>query len=329
MVVIMVSFVYFWFAEKIKMANKQRELIEVIEKEGGTVLYENRYLQRFKEWIDHNYFNTVIGVYIGKENAKDSIISHLNDLPNIRYLEIRSNNITESGLEKLKYMTQLQDLLIFNPNISISVLKNIKNPILMKKLIFCGKSKITLEYIKDMTSLRVLLIKGQCVSDEEYKNINKMTCLIELSLDGNNISDKGLKYFECLSNLESLSLSSTNITGKGLIHIKNMNRLRMLSISATKINNEDLVYIDGITNLQFLSLENTNITDAGLVHLKNLKQLYYLNIASTNVTDAGLEHLKGLPKLRYLPIKKTKITKAGMDALQKKIPSIKYEEELD
>jgi hypothetical protein len=154
-----------------------------------------------------------------------------------------------------------------------------------------------LEFVKGLTTLKVLYLWGTKVTDADLSNLTGLTRLEELNLGNTNVSDAGLANLKGLIRLEELNLGNTNISDAGLD------------------------YLQGLTQLKQLYLNTTQVSDAGVEHLKGLTRLEALNLGNTHVSDAGLANLKGLTQLKVLFLNGTQVTDAGVAKLQKALPN--------
>jgi hypothetical protein len=86
-----------------------------------------------------------------------------------------------------------------------------------------------LEYVKELTGLRALILNKTQVTDAGLEHLKELTDLRFLDLTSNTqITDLGLEHLEELTSLEWLNLSETQVTDAGLEHLKELANLREL-----------------------------------------------------------------------------------------------------
>ncbi len=156
--------------------------------------------------------------------------------------------------------------------------------------------------------------------DDEAIYLKRLTNLEVLFLKGAQITDAGLANIKELANLESVHLSDTQVTGSGIKHLQGITKLKSVDLGNTQVTDAGLERLAGLTNLIYLNLSSTQVTDAGLQHLRDMTSLEQLNLSDTEVTDAGLESVKGLTNLSELNLHDTEVTSKGIKELQKALP---------
>jgi hypothetical protein len=214
---------------------------------------------------------------------------------------LRGTKVTDTWLEHLKPLTQLQFLHL--PGTQIT-----------------GDG---LQHLKGLTQLRALMLSDTQVSDAGLEHLKPLIQLQSLDLRGTKVTDAGLKHLKGLTQLELLDLSYTEVTDAGLQHLRGLRQLEWLFLDDTKVTDAGLKHIKGMHRLQRLGLGGTRITNAGLADLKGLTQLVALYLNGTQVTDVGVEHLKGLTQLQTLDLSSTSVTDAGVNELKKVLPNVR------
>ena len=137
------------------------------------------------------------------------------------------------------------------------------------------------------------------LTDAGLLHLKEMTSLRALLLVNTRITDVGLEHLKGMASLRGLGVKNTQITDAGLEHLKDLTSLTTLDLARTQITDAGLVHVKGIAKLQRLALDETQITDAGLEHLKGMTSLRDLRLSGTQITGAGLAEIKAaLPKCK-------------------------------
>ena len=155
--------------------------------------------------------------------------------------------ITVAGLKHIEGLKQLQDLGLWNIQITDAGLRQLCESLPQLKTLRLSSSKVTdagLEHLQGLNELQTLLLPCP------------------------KITSAGLQYLDGLKQLQELHLGKTSITDAGLEHLKGLSNLRYLILSDTKVTDAGLKYLEGLTNLQSLDLRDTKVTDAGVQRLK-------------------------------------------------------------
>ncbi|PHS06120.1 MAG: hypothetical protein COA78_14615 [Blastopirellula sp.] len=120
----------------------------------------------------------------------------------------------------------------------------------------------------------VVDFNGTQITDAGLEHLKELTSLKSLLLHNTQITDAGLKHLKGLNSLISLELRGTQITDAGLEHLKGLTSLRNLNLfsgdpfSGPNITDAGLEHLKGLTNLKNLNLYGTQITNAGHLELK-------------------------------------------------------------
>ena len=264
------------------------------------------------EWIDYN-LEEAIRELIQKETSDvylsdiwylDSIelpnknietledISFFEGLPNLRFLDLSSNEI--SDISALKNLTNLQDLFLFGNEISdISSLKNLAN---LEVLVLDDNKISDISSLKNLANLEGLTLSNNRISDiSSLKNLANLEVLV---LSNNRISD--ISSLKNLTNLHSLELDINEISD--ISALMNLTNLQYLYLYDNKIS--DISSLKNLTNLQQLTLSNNRISD--ISSLKNLTNLTYLGLGENKISD--ISSLKNLTNLTVLDLSNNKIS---------------------
>ena len=168
--------------------------------------------------------------------------------------------------------------------------------------------------LRDLTSLKILLLQGTKVRGPGLAHLKRMRDLEVLMLPNAPISDEEIAHLAGLTKLKRLRFSGKALTNAGLAHFGSMLQLEELRLWQTRITT--LEPIRRLTQLRFLDLFGSAIDDEGLKPVASFIQLEQLGLDDTAVTDAGVAHLAGLPNLRRLDLNRTNVSDVGTVILE-------------
>ena len=126
----------------------------------------------------------------------------------VHLLSIEGTQITNAGLGRLKGMTNLRSLRLWNRGLTDSALRQIKDLPGLESLDLEGTSVqgTTLAQLSELPALRTLVL-GPAVEDAQLEALRSLPALEELDLRGcHHISDAGLVHLEGLKNLRIIWL---------------------------------------------------------------------------------------------------------------------------
>ncbi len=184
-----------------------------------------------------------------------------------------------------------------------------------------------LQRLKDLTSLRILLIESDNITDDSLDHLTALNDLEELDLTFCNggtdqpvgaaggITDRGLEHLKALKQLKRLGLEETRVTDDGVERLQQALpnceiRYRFIDplLAALSKNDGDLksalelvssnIEVDEQGQVTELALF---ITDVGMKYLADLTEVKEL-VLRGNYTDAGLSHLGKMTKLETLDL---------------------------
>lgn len=142
----------------------------------------------------------------------DAHLKHVAELSHLKELWLEHTSVTDSGLEHLKTMKQLETL-------GLICKYETGKP---AKITDCG-----LKHLKELTNLRMLRLEDSDVTDCGLVHLRALTKLEDLSLFGTEISDAGLKQLRGLKNLTYLDVAETQWEKEhGAITVEAVNALR-------------------------------------------------------------------------------------------------------
>ncbi len=156
----------------------------------------------------------------------------------------------------------------------------------------------SLDFLGQLSSLRVLCIASSNLTDEDLRNVRLTMPLRTLDLSFNDeISERGMKSFLNVSSLRRLDLTSTGVAR--LDFLDRMSELEELSLGQTRIGDEDMSFLVGLENLQKLELFGTRITDSATDAIANIESLQLLDIRYTEVSRDAVQRLESAVAVIY------------------------------
>jgi hypothetical protein len=277
-----------WLATEMQATNRQKEVVDAIERLGWEVVFDYQMSGGRSEHAEeaHALGQGFLWNITGPVDDQPHGLTWLARLvgvdcyANVGSVRLDKTNATDAVLENFDGFLRLRALNLADTKVT----------------------NAGLAHLKDLTELRVLSLSRTKISDIGLANLGGLSQLEVLLLDDTEISDAGLVYLKGLRRLRVLLLDNTNVSDAGLVHLQGLNQLQDLRLDGTRVTDAGLVRLQGLSRLHELWLDNTSLTDAGLVHLQGLKQLAFLVcLNNTKVTDQGVKKLhQALPKCEIL-----------------------------
>ena len=124
------------------------------------------------------------------------------------------------------------------------------------------------------------------------------------------------EVFRGMPRLKYLYLNETAVTDAGAKELARLWGLTRLDLTNTQIGDEGIGYLAGLTRLEMLILNGTQVTNAGLAQIEPLKSLGYLGLAATAIDDDAWHTIARLQLLEVLDLNETQVTEAGLAAVE-------------
>jgi hypothetical protein len=216
-----------WLAEKMQQARRQKEAVESLLKNGGSVRYDYEFNSTGKRingarqpgpaWmrqvVGDDFFRNVAEIsFVGESEVTNEDLEHLEGLNQLKTLWFNETKITDAKLKHITVLNQLQDLGLGQTNITDA----------------------GLECLIGLKTLQSINLSDTQITDTGLERVNVMKQLKYLGLGGTKITDAGLKHLAGLSQLEVIALDGTKITDAGLEHLKGMTQLQCLYLRETE-----------------------------------------------------------------------------------------------
>ena len=255
-----------WYSVRVQ---QQREAVDWVLKNGGTVRYDYEYQgQKFipdsqppvPECLlgifGADYFSAVTWVEFNNNSKQLSDVLLLGGLTKVEHLDLSYTQV--SDLAPLASLANLKELrLSCTQVVDVAPLTNLTN---LEKLWICNTQVNDLTPLKGLIDLKILLLENTQVNDV-------------IPLAG-------------LTNLDVLMIADTQISD--LAPLAGLANLTCLTLHDTQVS--DVAPLAGLTNLRSLILHNTQVNDvAPLAGLANLKEVW---LANTQVSGEDIEKLK-------------------------------------
>lgn len=222
--------------------------------------------------FENRKFSILVAAELGIQVSKITY----GDLKKITKLEISDFDPSNSNINDIAYLTNLQNLRVFNvpvkgsePIAGLTALKNLE-------LVNCGLTDIA--GISNLYSLEFLNLSYNNITFVEP--LKSLTALKHLDLHKNKVSD-----ISPLSGLVSLQkLDARNNAISDISALTNLKNLAFLDLSANRI--KDISALKNLTKLESLALSSNLITD--VTPLAGLKSLRTLSLRNNKITNGNV-----------------------------------------
>jgi len=245
-------------------ANRQRQAVEAIERNGGTVRYDYQRLAGTVEpgygfqlkppgplplrWLlGKHYFMSVTYIRIGRNS--ESCLAQLRGLPDIEHA------LLDGGVDR------------------------------------------DLENFKQLRKLRYLSLKGYTVSASDhspFRVLQYLPNLETLNLQNSQFGDDDAEHLRNAAKLKRLVLCGTAIRDEGLACLQNLDSLDFLDLSSTKVTDRGVMYLSDLPKLTSLRLDHTGVSDSSSESFTKMKSLRELSLFEADVEGIGRLR-RGLP----------------------------------
>lgn len=226
----------------------------------------------------------------------DDALTQVGDMPELTYLLIYSDEISDRGVSHLARLANLNYLGLYNyagTNLTDDGIAAIARlPGLTQ--IGLQSSAITdasLDHLSRLPNLHTLSIHAPILTNAGLRQLRNNKDLVSIALGTTAVNDAAISELQHVQKLAHFLSNSPTFTDTGLKHLRGL-QLTKLNLSHSSVTDHGLAQIQEFGSLFDLTLEHNSITDAGLKHLKSLKSLQMLSLASTKVTAAGVAELK-------------------------------------
>ena len=213
-----------WEREQCRQGQQAMEILEQRSEYDGatrrlgrliTPSYEHS--KWLKSILGDDEFRRVITVSLEGNSVSDSDLQVLAIFPNLDFVVIESQNVTDEGIAHLRGLKKVE------------------------RFHFIGNWKVSencWEVLGRWHHLRELSFHDSLFDDDDVLTLPALLNLKELRLSQTIISDAGLERISWLTSLESLDLSSTQVSDTGLVHLRRLVNLKELSVKNTNVTDK-------------------------------------------------------------------------------------------
>jgi len=194
-----------WFALKRKQALHQKEIVDQIKKDGGSVsyVYPHPFGMSVPEWLRDSCGEDFFGNVESVLRANDSDLERIKEFSQIRYLYLAGTSVSNAGLGNIRDLSHLRELALDQTNIGDD----------------------GLECLQGLKELRLLLVSWTKISDAGLKHLEGLAELETLDLRGTKITGEGLMHLRGNAKLRHLllvpeMLDANNVTEESIRAIK-------------------------------------------------------------------------------------------------------------
>ena len=240
----------------------------------------------------------------------DAVAARLQELPDLRSLQLPDCEITNEVLEFIASLSRLERL----------------------HLNSTGVTSAGLTHLTQLSNLTELVLADCELDDGGMKMVAQLNSLRILNLDGTNVTDEGLEHLAALQNIEKLYLGGTEVEGTGFAKFDSHDDLIHLSLPDTRLTEKGLSSLKNLRGLQVLYLDGVKFTAPMLqrlmdVAVESFPQLTGLFLSRTLLEDESVDTLMALanmPGLAIVRLDETRISKQAFLRLAKTTPDIRY-----
>jgi internalin A len=260
----------------------------------------------------------VTGVSLRGTWVGDADLRHLNELPELSYLDLSLTHITDQGMSEIRNLPGVTELnLYFAEYVTDEGIAAIKDWKKLRILNLHGTkvSDTALEHIAGISTLESLNVGSTLMTDVGLERLTTLPNLKELTMGGNELGDAGLQALRQMPGLTYLDLSGRQGTDKnvwtiamsetGLAAVLTLKNLRELRFACVSIG----VGIEG-TKLGEVSM--LTVTPKWLEEMKALPKLEKLKLQGCNrIDDQAVQTLIAMPNLHEVDLQGTSVTEQG------------------
>ncbi len=215
---------------------------------------------------------TVRLVRLSKATVQDEHLALLANFPNLDYLAVVVDAVTDQGISHLASLHKLDTLLLSGTSItdaSLAVVANLPN---LKRL-YLDETAITdqgLAHLASMSSLNVLSLKGTRITSAGAVQLQSLEALQALFLDHTAVDDAALPSLAQLPALSALSLGRTQVSGKQLESLAAAKKLEVLNLTGCPIGQLDAASLASLPRLKTVNVHQTDVAASDLEELAAL-----------------------------------------------------------
>lgn len=255
-------------------------LTEIFIKSKSILFLKNKYGKKFLDYaIEDDEFVKIVIIGLEVENISDII--GLEDLTELKYLDLSGNQIREidfmGNFPKLEFLHLKEN--------QIKEIKGLEKLTNLAELYLSSNQITEIKGLDKLKNLTVLDLSENNIS--KIKGLDSLFNLCYIFLHGNNIEK--IEGIENLENLRELNLGENQISKiEGLNNLENLHELNLGENRISKIEG-----LDTLINLRTLYLYNNQI--ATLEGVENLKNLHFIDLRN-NIISKNKENVLNIKK---------------------------------
>lgn len=197
-----------WLGMKVRAKQREREVIETIEKLGYYVKYDYEFDSAgvpiesptlpgqawLRPLVGDYFFASVVEVHCVSETTDSDLRDLLANLTRLRGLNVAWSKVTDAGLIHLAELTKLEGVELRGTEVTDN----------------------GLVHLRGLTKLKWLNLEGTKVAGTGFVHLKALTKLEWLNLERTKITDAGLAQFAGLTTLVWVHLAETKVTDEGV-----------------------------------------------------------------------------------------------------------------
>ena len=187
---------YSWLAVKLWDQNREEEAATAIRGAGGVVEWDKN--GAGPAWLHgalgEHFFAHVIRVTLQGQQVTDSRLEPLGAMNQVQELALWFTNVTDAGLEHLQMLRELKELHIEHADVT----------------------DVGLEKLARLKQLESLRLYGTQITEAGLGKLAGLKQLKSLGLDGTNVTDAGLEHLQRMKQLTFVLLINTRATAAGV-----------------------------------------------------------------------------------------------------------------
>ncbi|MBT5017597.1 MAG: DUF1549 domain-containing protein [Planctomicrobium sp.] len=227
--------------------------------------------------LQYNKDGSVGLIRLSKPTVNDEVLAKIGQFPDLRYLAVVAPKVTDTGIQHIEALNELDTLLVSEAIISSHVF----------------------DVMRSLTKLERLYLNQLEIDEIPAGAFSEMPNLVSLSLSETRVGNSALSEVGRIEKLQSLILDGTDVTDKGLVHLTNLNELQLLSLCDCKVTGNGFSSLSNLDSLKHLVLSGSELTDDGLREIEKLNSLETLEINNTQVSSESVTSLREkLPKTK-------------------------------
>lgn len=244
------------------------------------------------------------------DRTGDKKMERLSTLTRLTNLDIGNNRLSEMGLGRLHYLTNLTKLKMEQSEVVSWPLPLLT---MLSTIFFSGRNTVFgfhSSALKEQTQLTSLSI-----SDYDFRymsstiDLMSLTQLNRLSLRASALDVRNTEFLTHLTNLRCLDLSQNDLLDDVLLKVSNLTSLHTLNLSNNKVFGVRIVRLQALENLTDLDISNNPIAkESPLLTIFRLPLLVRLGCRGISFLDEHVEFLKNQTHLDLLDIRQSQIS---------------------